>query len=195
MGERARRIPQESIGPEEFGATGYNEVTKKPTYIRLSDALTDQKTFNDVYGHEIGHAIDQMVGEIPITGVEKEARDVFHTLNTGKENSAAIMGPEQFRYDAENVPRELMAESIRAYMENPNYLKTVAPNVAKRIREHVNGNPDINKNIQFNALGDGSGMADIGFHASGVTNQNQNQEDNQHGWEDDVWEWWRGMWD
>jgi hypothetical protein len=43
-----------------------------------------------------------------------------------------------------------MAEAIRAYMQNPNYMKTVAPNVARRIRAAVNPNPNINTIIQFN---------------------------------------------
>jgi hypothetical protein len=59
-------------------------------------------------------------------------------------------GPEQrgcFDVDAQ---AELMAEAIRAYLQNPNYLKTVVPNVAARIRGAVNANPDLNRIIQFN---------------------------------------------
>jgi len=45
-----------------------------------------------------------------------------------------------------------MAEAIRAYMTNPNYLKTTAPRVAQRIRKHANPNPWTNRYIQFNTL-------------------------------------------
>jgi hypothetical protein len=45
-----------------------------------------------------------------------------------------------------------MAEAIRAYMWDPNYLKTVAPKAAARIREFVNTNPQLSKFIQFNAV-------------------------------------------
>ena len=45
-----------------------------------------------------------------------------------------------------------MAEAVRGYMLDPNYLKTVAPKTAARIREYVNGNPALNKTIQFNSL-------------------------------------------
>ena len=41
---------------------------------------------------------------------------------------------------------------MRAYMTDPNYMKTVAPKTAARIREFVNPNPRLNKTIQFNSL-------------------------------------------
>jgi hypothetical protein len=47
-----------------------------------------------------------------------------------------------------------MAEAIRAYLENPNYLKTVAPKTAAKIRAAVNANPSVNKIIHFNMNGD-----------------------------------------
>ena len=48
------------------------------------------------------------------------------------------------------MPRELIAQAIRAYMVDPNYLKTVAPKTAEAIRRSVNENPRIAKTIQFN---------------------------------------------
>ena len=45
-----------------------------------------------------------------------------------------------------------MAEALRAYMADPNYLKTVAPKTAAAIRKFVNDNPRLNKVIQFNSV-------------------------------------------
>jgi hypothetical protein len=45
-----------------------------------------------------------------------------------------------------------MAEAIRAYMADPNYLKTVAPKTAAIIRAAVNSHPTLSKIIQFNAI-------------------------------------------
>ncbi|WP_202549043.1 hypothetical protein, partial [Escherichia coli] len=59
-------------------------------------------------------------------------------------------GPEQRGCFGADARAELMAEAMRVYMQNPNYLKTVAPNVAARIRAAVNPNPNINTVIQFN---------------------------------------------
>jgi hypothetical protein len=63
------------------------------------------------------------------------------------------MTPQRRGYDSENAPREYMAEAIRAYMTDPNYLKTVAPKTAAAIRAAVNAHPTLSKIIQFNAVG------------------------------------------
>ncbi len=55
-------------------------------------------------------------------------------------------------YKGDDIKRELMTEAIRAYLTNPNYLKTVAPKTAARIREYANTNPKISKFVQFNTL-------------------------------------------
>src|SRR5690606_1232176 len=82
---------------------------------------------------------------------------LYHDLNdsswrrgqpTPKRYQAA---PEHHGYSGDDIRAENMAEAIRAYMENPNYLKSVAPETAKRIREYVNSNPRLNQVIQFNA--------------------------------------------
>ena len=55
----------------------------------------------------------------------------------------------------------MVAESIRAYMMDPNYIKTAAPKAAKRIREAVNSHPEISQHIQFN----GDGRAALAVNA------------------------------
>ena len=52
--------------------------------------------------------------------------------------------------DDNRVAREYIAEAIRAYLTNPNYLKTAAPRTAAAIRAAVNPNPRLNRIIQFN---------------------------------------------
>jgi hypothetical protein len=49
-------------------------------------------------------------------------------------------------------PRELWASAIHAYLTNPNYLKTVAPETAKAIRAAVNANSRLKDIIQFNGI-------------------------------------------
>jgi len=61
-----------------------------------------------------------------------------------------------------------MAEAIRAYLQNPNYLKTVAPETARRIRTAVNGNDMFKRWIQFNTA---AGLA-VGGAAAGVNSGN-----------------------
>jgi hypothetical protein len=107
-----------------------------------------------VLAHELGHAIDQMAGAIPRTGLTRELEQVYSDLATGMQGRARNRTlPRHLGYSAKESPRELMAEAIRAYMVDPNYLKTVAPKAARRIREHVNAHPRLSKVIQFNSFG------------------------------------------
>lgn len=114
-----------------------------------------------VQDHENGHAINNMVGtvitwlkngklkipyrDIPITPeMEPELETVYRDVNGNKM-------PKDFGYLPRDEPSELMAEAVRAYMENPNYFKTVAPNTAKQIRAYVNSHPLLKDHILFNA--------------------------------------------
>lgn len=105
-----------------------------------------------VIAHEVGHAIDEMSGQIPIDGLNTELRQVYNTLYSGQERTRNLTGPQHLGYGSADVPRELMAEAIRGYMANPNWLKTVAPKTAARIREFVNNNPRVKDVIQFNTI-------------------------------------------
>ena len=69
-----------------------------------------------------------------------------------------LTGPQHLGYTGDSVPRELMVEAIRAYMADPNYLKTVAPKIAAAIREAVNSHPALGKIIQYNAAMMGLGQ-------------------------------------
>jgi hypothetical protein len=89
----------------------------------------------------------------------EELKGVFNTLNnparTFRGGEAVdwieAVTPKDFGYKGEQVAREYWAEAIRAYLSDPNYLKTVAPKVAAAIRAAVNANPRLNKIIQFNS--------------------------------------------
>lgn len=94
-----------------------------------------------------------MSGRIDVKGLDAELRRLYNTLNTGQERTRNLSGPQHFGYRRAEVPRELMAEAIRAYMTDPNYIKAVAPEVAARIRAAVNDNPSLRDTIQFNAGG------------------------------------------
>jgi len=117
-----------------------------------------------VTAHEMGHMIDELVGQISTEGLMDELRLVYNELNNpdlallrmrgAKIDLAKLsakyrnFGPEAQRYSKAEVPRELMAEALRAYIADPNYLKTVAPKTAAAIRAAVN---PASKTIQFNS--------------------------------------------
>jgi hypothetical protein len=62
------------------GRTNFNRYSRLPTGVALSDALTPEQ-LPGVYGHEIGHVIDQMTGEIPTAGLTKELKALYDTGN------------------------------------------------------------------------------------------------------------------
>ena len=106
-----------------------------------------------VRAHEIAHGIDELSGQIDTSGLKGELRTVYHDLNNPNPSPTAKQWtPQAAGYKGSDVDREYVAEAIRAYMIDPNYMKTVAPNTAAAIRGAVNSNPRIADTLQFNSL-------------------------------------------
>jgi hypothetical protein len=157
-GRDTATLPQSALG-RNVGRVAVNRYSRLPTQVELSNKLTPEQ-LPGVYGHEIGHVIDQMAGEIPTGGLTKELKALYDTGNNPnrmRDDPARPAGwgkpwtPQAAGYKGEDVPREWMAEAIRLYMANPSYLKEAAPETAKAIRKTVNSNPDLARIIQFNA--------------------------------------------
>lgn len=108
---------------------------------------------NRVITHEIAHGIDELAGQIDTSLLKGELQTVYHDLNNPNQSPAAKQWtPQAAGYKGSDVDREYMAEAIRAYMTDPNYMKTVAPNTAEAIRAAVNSNSRIADTLQFNSL-------------------------------------------
>jgi hypothetical protein len=146
------------------GRTVLNRYTRQPEAIHLRDDLAADDAAK-VLAHEVGHAIDDIAGNISTQGLSGELAGVYNTLlnrNRTRDGTDAApwatpVRPEDFGYPPEEVAREYIVEAIRAYMADPNYLKTVAPETAKAIRAAVNPNPRLSKIIQFNSLAAAAG--------------------------------------
>lgn len=149
---------------------------QRPHLHRLNER--DQSAARNIGAHMLGHVLDYRAGtawEDEATGltvhaidqseIEDELRYIYNDLNNVPLNEARRyepgytaadspdfrgVGPEQHDCFGLDAQAELMAEAIRAYLQDPNYIKTVAPNVAKRIRAAVNTHPELNKIIHFN---------------------------------------------
>ena len=124
-------VPQSELG-RDVGSVTVARFTRRPTMARVSEGLPPAQ-FRKVAGHEIGHVIDQVAGEIPVTGLHTELRQLYNTLQSGTERTRNLVEPKHWGYRGDEIPREYMAEAIRAYMTDPNYIKTVAPKTAARI--------------------------------------------------------------
>ncbi len=154
IGEKATGRSIEAAPQGAGRGAGYlrlTPITRQPEQIFLSNKLSPTQA-DSVLGHEVGHVIDQIAGEIPTKGLSRELDPMYDALNTGRERTKNFTKPQHLGYSGDEIPREQMADAIRAYMTDPNYIKTVAPKTAARIREYVNTHPKLKDIIQFNSL-------------------------------------------
>jgi hypothetical protein len=103
--------------------------------------------------------------------LESQLERIYRDLNNPVDGEVTIRTPEDHGYEAIDADRELWAEAIRAYMYDPNYIKTVAPEVAFMIRDHVNGNRSLRRTIQFNAAPTIVGLGGLGLGAVALNGQ------------------------
>lgn len=162
ISERLNGQGLESVARREIGG---DAGRFKKTYNLNNDAEYHAYVANDLTPsqvpkvglHEIGHGIDTFANEIPIDGLSKELGQLYHDLNDsmgrrGKPTKPSLQtNPATMGYKGDHVPREFMAEAIRAYMQDPSYIKSVAPKTAARIRKYVNGNQKFSDVVQFNS--------------------------------------------
>jgi len=180
VGRRTLQGADVPLGAQEVESVAKAATGKEPTPVarteiggyagsyqvvrdRRSGRVLDREIFYDknaspkqqerIIAHELSHAIDEIAGRIPTDDIKTDLKRIYNTLNTGQERTRNLTGPQHFGYRGQDIDKELGGEAIRAYMANPNYLKSVAPRVAARIREYVNPHPELSKIIQFNALG------------------------------------------
>jgi hypothetical protein len=175
----ASALPRNSVGAYR-NARGPDGPQRR---IAVLESLNEAARAK-VAAHEFGHAIDDLAGEIDAEPLTDELRRVYNTLinpnrgtapgtgrygpQTGEAARGRIYTPEDAGYRGDDVSPEYMAEALRAYMADPNYLKTVAPRTAAAIRKFVNDNPRLNKIIQFNGV-----AAPVG---AGAMNGNPNDD-------------------
>lgn len=161
LGATSSRVPGSLIAGDAGryirSATPDGEVARK---IFINERL-DPDRAGRVQAHETGHLVDDLVqhvigsggSRIPAGGLKKELQRIYEDLNTaGHFKPGRGATPKTFGYGADQIDAELMAEAVRSYMADPNYLKTVAPKTAARIREYVNANPNLNRVVQFNSI-------------------------------------------
>ncbi|HST93384.1 MAG TPA: hypothetical protein VLJ78_01275 [Microvirga sp.] len=167
--ERAFGTHPTPVASREMGGSAGRFVTTTDLrsglaeYGILVDKALTPGSYRRVLGHEIGHGIDKLAGGIPVKGHVNELKQVYNTLLTGRERRHNLTLPENVGYKGAEIDREYVAEAIRAYMRDPNYLKTVAPKTAAKIRAAVNEHPTLSRIIQFNTL---AGLGLLGTQAS-----------------------------
>jgi len=160
MMEKLLGKPPEYKRASEMGnyvaKTEYHPTTGMPTRVVISEGV-EPDALRNIQRHEASHVIEQTAGLISRDGLTKELNSLYGSLNNPKRDGldaypGDVYTPWHRKYRPEEVDREYIAEAIRAYLTDPNYIKTVAPNVAAAIRRAVNSNPLTAPYIQFNSL-------------------------------------------
>lgn len=167
-GSRAQAVSPREMG-QDAGRTVVSKVDGRPLGIELRNDLSAED-LPRVYGHELGHVIDRTAA--PFSGIptsdatnpnrasllSQEFGQVYHDLNSPDASLRGMALPERHQFSPANLnyapekwDAEFLSEALRAYMADPNYMKSVAPTVAQRIREYVNPHPELNGLIQFNS--------------------------------------------
>jgi hypothetical protein len=117
--------------------------------IRIADDLPSEEV-PTVLAHEVAHIFDEVAGQIPTKGIKKDLLKIFNDFNNplygqGKVRSKDILPPEHEwmgGYSKKKAPRELLAEAIRTYMVDPNYIKSAAPKAQKQTQTEISSSPE-----------------------------------------------------
>jgi hypothetical protein len=83
--------------------------------------------------------------------IENEAKSVYSTLATGKEDLPKLTLPKDRGYSGPHVRNELAGEVIRAALKDPNYMKTAAPKTFDWLADLFAKHPHLG--IRLNSLG------------------------------------------
>jgi hypothetical protein len=80
----------------DAGRTGVDLETKKPTTVYLRDDLSSYDRVL-VYGHEFGHVVDQLAGEIETTDkLLDQLHRVYTAGRTGVDRKSNFLSPRGF---------------------------------------------------------------------------------------------------
>ncbi len=89
-----------------MGYTAYAGPEKKPSRVVIRDDLTGED-YDAVLGHEVGHVIDQYVGEIPVPkDTRSELDGLFNTLNNPRRDDINPDYADLIRQTRERSPTQ-----------------------------------------------------------------------------------------
>ncbi len=153
---------------EELGRTSGRYVQIRDPegpQIWINRELTDEQKHLTL-GHETGHLVHDLAAGMrlaPLRKLKPKLEGIYSTLNEGKEGLQPPKLPQDYGYPKSEAPYEIVAEFLRAYLTDPNYVKTVAPDAAAVARAMVNSHPQLSRLLQLNTLG---GLAVLGGAAA-----------------------------
>ena len=165
MGDAVGRLwPTGRTMPPEAGPTAAGRPVRQ---VDVADTVPERLRPSIVAHEGVGHGIEQLTrlfNKMDLSpDVQREMVTVYDALARRDplraEKAASVpegqfVRPERFNYAPHKAGEEMVVEGVRAYLANPNWFKTVAPNLAAEIRGRANADPFVSRAIQFNSAGD-----------------------------------------
>jgi hypothetical protein len=163
-GAKPRKVPRAAIGgavskvPLIFNS---NKQFVGPDAIQIANDLKPDEESRAV-AHGTARAIDLYLEQpgslknynsgkygLRPEDIDEELLNVYRDQNNP---GSASHTPINDGYNAQEAPHELLTEGIRAYLTNPNYIKTIAPNLAGALRYLITNHDFLRKLVRFNSL-------------------------------------------
>jgi hypothetical protein len=103
--------------------------------------------------NEIETGIGGLGDQIDPSRLWGELGGLHHDFNSSDPSQTAVpRTPAAAGYTGSGVSGEYVAEAIRAYLSDPGYVQTMAPNTAAAIQNALAANPEIADSLRANAV-------------------------------------------
>lgn len=148
-----------------FGAVVRNNRSGRPEGVLIDKSLdaAPGKGRDKVLSHELGHVIDDLAKGMGVNkGLKHDFERLYNHMLSGQDRQRNLTRPDNIGYEGDDIRAELAADAIKAYMQNPNFMKEKYPDIAARIRKFAKGNPEVSKIIQFNSVAPVAGLLGAG---------------------------------
>jgi hypothetical protein len=159
-----KAAPPSAFPPEIIGSLVIHPKSRPSHQARLLSGMEMDRE-DRALRHLLGHAFDDLTGfskalkrGLLDPRIERELRQIYGDLRVpvsshGKDaNVPTKTRPEDFGYWGDQVPQQYGAEAFRAYMTDPNFMKSVAPLTAQLMRRLVREHPELSRIVRLNAL-------------------------------------------
>jgi hypothetical protein len=134
-----------------LGGIPYNTVQSGPPSKIIGDQLA--LIFHDLNTNPSRNTRPGLGRNSPPGIGRNSPPGIGHSSTPGIGHNSKMTSPQDFGYLTDvDIRGELWAEAFRAYFTNPNYIKSVAPDVAAFLRQKVNEHPWLSNFLRFNAI-------------------------------------------
>lgn len=121
--------------------------------VSVARGVIRNKGDKEILAHELGHVLHNLAKDFPAQDHIDDLTNIYSFMHGGRgkkgasaKESGPLILPQHRGYKPEKAVREQVAEAVRLYIENPDYIKDNYPALAAAMRQHLS-----NKTIHFNS--------------------------------------------